>query len=488
MREIGEELDVATILEGDVQRAGDAVRINVQLIDAETDEHLWAEIYQRQLTAENMFAIQNEMATAIASALQATLSPQEIARLEEVPTRNTRAYELYLSALEEVQDVARRTELYGQAVAFDPQFALAWAGLSSAHGLMRNVLYDRTESRLSASLAAVQRALELDPDLPEAHLAMANYHYNERNSVRDYELALNELAIAEQGMPLDATPLNLRSQIFRRLGQWEQAEETIAQAFVLDPRNVRQQYNRGQNYHAVRDYAQADQYFARALELNPEFGQACAWRSQIPWHRDGDVTDMKAAYENPPFDLGDERYWLGWNAAIYERDYPKALMVLEGWESDEFTDQYTYALKTSLHGVTYQLAGQLGQAEVQFQSARGELEELLEGGIEDSRIYISLGEAMAALGEREGAISSARQAMEITPTSVDKFWGPIFQLDAVVRVFIPAGDYEAAIEELTRYFSSPGRWSIEGLARDPRLDPISDDPRFIALVEKYRRQ
>lgn len=178
MRQIGQELGVATILEGGVRRAGDTIRFNVQLIDAETDGHLWVETYDRQLTAENVFAIQREMATSIAEALQTTLSPAETARLAEVPTQNLEAYNFYLSGNDYIKRPDNLTayslaaQQYQRAVVEDPDFALAWAALARSHAGVYFFRVDASDSRREAARQAIERAFSLDANLPEAHLAM----------------------------------------------------------------------------------------------------------------------------------------------------------------------------------------------------------------------------------------------------------------------------------------------------------------------------
>jgi TolB-like protein/Flp pilus assembly protein TadD len=479
MREIGRELGVATILEGGVRRAGDTVRINVQLIDAQTDKNLWAETYDRQLTAQNVFAIQSEMATSIAGALQATLSPQEVARLNEVPTQSTRAYDFYLIG----NDYFRRPndptslplalQMYERAGEEDPEFAPAFAALSHAHSRFYWIGLDRTDSRLELAAEALHRAFDLAPDLPEAHLAAGEYYYR---GFRDYDRALEEYLIAERGMPGSAELAVARAEIYRRLGQWDHALANCEQAIDLDPRNPLVFFQHAYTSVSLRDYAQAELYVNRALEIGPDAPNAASLKANIPLYRDGDHPTL----------LIEGRFW-SWLAAIYKRDYGAELEYLDHWEIEIHSGSF-YIPKASLYGVTYQLAGQPELAEPHFQAARAQVEEALAANAEDPSHYIALGEVLAGLGEQESAVRAARQAIALRPTSIDAVDGPNIQLDGIIRVFMPAGDYDAAIEELDAYLAGPGMWSIEGLLPDPRLDPIRDDPRFQALVEKYKRQ
>ena len=491
MREIGSELGVATLLEGRVQRAGDMVRINIQLFDAQTDENLWAETYNRELTAENIFEIQAEMATAIASALQAAMTPQEVAQLGEIPTDSTRAYDFYLSGNDYYSHPDDRTfkplavQQYERAVAEDPSFALAWAALSRAHSLMYWYGVDRTEARLKMSLDAVEHAFEFAPNLPEAHVALGQYHYL---GFRDYPKALAELDIAEQGIPGASTLLELRAFIQRRMGAPEQFVITMGQAIERDPRNTDLLFQQATTYGLLRNYEQADQYYERALEIEPDNGLVYFFRAWSLIMGGGDITLAKAAAAKPPVDLGNRRYYLGWLAALYERDYSTALAYLDDLEAEaiEFNDRY-YS-KASFYGVTYSLAGQAEAGMEHFDAARTQVEAALKTSPEDARLYVALGELMAGLGETEQALDLARRATELMPKSRDSDSGAWIQSDLVRRVYIPVGAYAVGLQELDNYLSEPGLWSIEGLLPDPRLDPIREDPRFLALVEKYKRQ
>ncbi len=484
MREIGQELDVATILEGDVSRAGNTVRINVQLIDAETDEHLWAETYDRELTAENIFAIRSEMAISIAEALQTVLTPQEIAQLSEVPTQNSRAHDFYLIGNEyyDRNDLPLAEQMYARAVEEDSEFALAWAALSIVHSRIYTD-DERTDLRRRMAFEAVQAAFELVPDLPEAHFALGMYYYR---GFKDYDRALQEFGIAEPGMPGNWALVMSQAFVERRADQWDEALGSLERAIELDPRNVTPRFFKAQTYMAVREYEQADEYLARVLELAPDHALAHRAKVLIPLHRDGDVASAKALLARPFVPHGNGYYWLRWLTSLYDRDYGAAIEYLGGLD-DSVSLFDAYYARASLYGVTYQLTGAMDLARAYFQTARSQIENMLKSSPDDAYLHIALGEVLAGLGEHESAVNVARHGMELLSVSSDTLTGPVVQLGAVVRVFVSAQDHEAAIEELDAYLDVPGGWSIEGLLPDPRLDPIRDDPRFLALVEKYSR-
>ena len=491
MRTIGEELGVTTLLEGGVQRSGDSVRINVQLIDAATDGHLWAEIYDRTLTVENVFAIQSEMATAIASALEASLSPEEVARINAVPTQNTRAYDFYLSGNDYFNRPADVTfkplavEMYERAVAEDPEFALAWAALSRAHSSVHWYGVDRTPMRLEAAEQAVQRALAIAPDLPEAHLALGFYY---DLGFRDYARAQQEYTIAEQALPDDSYLIELTAYMQRRMGDYPAAVATFERLLARDPRNPDLLSQLANTLTGTGDYSAAQIYFERALQIAPDSSPAYLWLADIPVYRDGDVSILKAVAERPAMPIGEWREYNGWLAAIYERDYDTALAYIDRLETVAITFQLAYYPVPLLRGIAHQLAGRAELAEPAFQAARANVEAALAENPEDPRLHIALAQTLTGLGEFEAAEITAREALALMPRSKDDLSGRWHKVNAIIGVFAPSGNVEATVEELDAHLSAGSYWSIEGLLPNPRFDPVRDDPRFQALVERYRRQ
>jgi len=489
MRQIGRELGVATLLEGRVQRAGDRVRINVQLIDAEADEHLWAETYDRELTAGNVFGIQSEMAMEIADALHVVLSPEETERLADVPTENTRAYDFYLSGrdyftrINDSEFMPLAVQQFQRAVDEDPGFAVAWGALARAHMQMYLYALDRSAERLGLARTAVDRALELAPEAGEAHLALSNYLFIGQ---RDYAAALAELAIAERLMPGSSEIFENRAYIVRRDGDFDLAVASMERAIELDPRNIGVMFRQTGNYSLLRDYMQLERYLNRILEIAPDNQAARRREAEFVLWASGDFSRMKALASSGRLRSADAAF-VGWQAALYERDYSLALAYLDGWDIDVDNRQPFYVPKAAYYAVTYQVAEQPDRAAEEFNTARAYLEDALEAMPEDARVYVSLAEALAGLGEAESAARMARRAMELLPTSADAMVGPFIHEDAIRRVFAPLGDVETVVTELDAYASQPGWYSIEGLVADPRFDAMRSDPRFQAVVDRYRR-
>jgi TolB-like protein/Flp pilus assembly protein TadD len=490
MREIGAELRVATILEGGVQRLGDNVRINVQLIDAATDEHLWAETYDRALSAENIFAIQSEMATAIAEALQATLSPAEVARLNERPTQNTRAYDFYLSGngyyaqSDQIATIELAVDMYQRAVDEDPLFALAHARLSIAHSVVYWYSIDRTETRRELALAALERARDIRSGLPDVLLATAIYYYR---AFRDYERALAELVELESAMPGNSELYETRALIHRRLAHWDQSIADMERAIEFDPRNTLLMTEQARTFLYQRDYDEAERVLARVLAFAPDNATAQLIDEQIQFFTGGELPSL-SVLDGLPTALEDYGIWLQWTNEIYARDFMAAIDLLDAWERETVETVSEYAPKASLYGVTLVLSGRGDEAVTYLRDARAQIDTALASNVDDPRLHIALGEVLAGLGETDAAIAAAREGMALLETSRDALWGPAHRKNAIFRVFLPAGAHDLAIEELGLYFEGPGLWSIEGLLPDPKLDPIRDDPRFQALVDEYERQ
>src|SRR5216117_3883769 len=290
-REIGRALGVATLLEGSVRRIGNRVRVNVQLINANNDEHIWAEDYDRDLT--DVFAIQTDLSQKIASALQAKLSPNEKARLDNRPTQNPDAYLLFVQA----HDYANRTDmfhdtslkaepLFEQAIKLDPNFSLAYAGLSMVESWVYHS-FDPLPSRRDKARLNADEALRLQPALPEGHLALGfSYYYGDR----DYERALAEFEIAKRGLPNEAQAYMAIGAIQRRQDKWAESTANLEKAAELDPKNGSVLLNLAYSYMATRNFEAADKTFDRGIEASPESFGSRALKGEVAIRWKGDVS------------------------------------------------------------------------------------------------------------------------------------------------------------------------------------------------------
>jgi DNA-binding winged helix-turn-helix (wHTH) protein/tetratricopeptide (TPR) repeat protein len=421
-------------------------------------------------------------------------APDPVLRYSETPTANQRALDFYRSARNyewnggTVADVELAERLYQRAVGEDPEFALAWARLSILHIESYWFGRDRSDARRQRALEAAERALELQPALPDAHIAMGWYHHHGH---LDYEQALDELMVAAKSIPDDAGIHWRIAAVYRRSGQLVRALASFERAIELQPRDVLWRVEAAEVLVLLRDHASADRYFDQVLDLVPDDGPSLLWKAVLPLYGHGDVAALAAAADDPRFDAR-HRLWipralLGWTAALYERDYERALGYLDGWQDEAWSD-FTYVSKAGARAVTYELAGQPDEAQRQFEHARAHVETVLANDPENPLLLMALGEALAGLGEDRAARQAGRRAIELLEEINDSITAPAQRLDSVLRVLVPTGAVDMAFEELDTYLSNPGVWSIEGLLPDPRLDPIREDARFAELVEKHKRR
>jgi TolB-like protein/DNA-binding winged helix-turn-helix (wHTH) protein/Tfp pilus assembly protein PilF len=486
LREIGRELDVSNILEGSIQRSGDSVRINAQLIDARTDAHLWAERYDRDLTATNLFEIQSEMATAVAGALRAVLTPVEIERLNNPPTENTKAYNHYLLGSHYLRDAANGTSHESAAMEFQkavdegPEFALAWAWLGRAHSAVYFFM-DPTEARADLARNAIDNAFAVDPELPEAYFARGFYRYHVH---RDYGGALDEWSVAERGMAGDANIFQARGYVYGRMGDWERSLENFDEAIKLDPRNIENLANHAYTLARFHEYDDADLLYARIVEIEPGHPLGHGARANLAMWRDGNVEASRAMIDAAPNPFRPGR--LKWMQYMYERDYEAALALVEPWPVEVLANQRSFQPKSWFIATTLSVAGETEEIPEYLLDARNLTQQRLEERPNDWRALLSMADILALEGDAAGAAAYVKKAKDSLPLPIDAASGPHIGL-ASAFVFAAAGDADSAIAELDQYLSKPAVWSIEGLLPDPRLDTIREHPRFLELVDKYKR-
>ena len=491
-REVGKALGVSTILEGSVRRSGNRVRVNVQLIDAANDEHIWANNYDRDLN--DVFAIQTDLAKEIAGALQAKLSPSEKAQIERKPTQNGEAYlafiqahNLFVTEVEDIERLKQSEQLYARAIELDPKFALALARYSQLESWIVHT-FDPNRERRKKARALAEQALQLQPDLPEAHLALGfSQYYGDNN----FEAALKEFEIAQRGLPNDADGYLALGAIQRRLGKWSESTASLEKAASLNPKDSWVLQNLALNYEMLRDFDAANKTIDRGLQINPTGFGLWEIKSKLAIAEKGDLSVSERAFQTlKSIPLNDENKLriAGARADIFllERKYKEGLREAESLPDDLFGTGFEQHLsgKYYLIGFARKALQDEPAARAAFLKAKDLLEAQLKESPDAADIHIQLAKVLAYLGEKDAALAEARRASELLPESKDAFGGPEIAA-GVAEVHAILGDNGRAIEILDGLLNRPSAVTVQGLKVNPIWDPLRNDPRFQALIDKY---
>ena len=487
-REIGKALGVGTLLEGSVRRIGNRVRVNVQLIDASNDEHIWAEDYDRDLT--DVFAIQTDLAQKIASALQAKLSPTEKARLDNRPTQNPDAYLFFVQA----HEYANRTDMFNdtslkavplfeQAIKLDPTFALAFADLSTVESWIYHSFDPVPAWREKARLNA-DEALRLKPDLPEGHLALGfSYYYGDR----DYERALAEFETARRGLPNESQAYLAIGAIQRRQGKWTESTANLEKAATLDPKNTDILMQLCFSYMALRNFETADKMLDRVIAASPQSFQACALKGFMAVLWKGDLSAAEKVFSSVPHE-NDESGLTTWGRAwilTLEQKFPDALQLLEQFPGETMYSTTTAPCpKVFAKGLIHLLQGDKTKATAEFEKAREISEKLIREAPGDAARHAQHGRILAALGQKQEAIAEGKRAVELLPESQDALDGPQCT-SALAEIYACTGEFDEAFGLLDHLFAIPCNLTVPMFKLDPAWDPLRKDPRYQALIDKY---
>jgi len=488
--EIGRQLGVAHILEGSVQKIGDAVRVNVQLIKAANDSHLWADTFDRKLT--DIFSVESEVAKAIADQLQVKLTGREEQVIAAKPTDNPAAYDAYLrgrafsggSPFDE-SNVERTIQSYQEAVKLDPNFGLAWARLSCAQSLSYWHGYDPSPAALAAAKDAANRALALDPDVPETHLALGYYRYYCQH---DFTGGLTEFQQAEKGLPNNVDIIFAIALIQRRLGHWDEAIAEARRAIELDPRNTTAYEVLAATYGNLRRFPEALATADRVLALEPTNARVLGGKASVFWET-GDLEAVERLLANPdtePLVEGSSNVPVRGVQALFQRRYAAAIEILSSAVAAQTKRGEPSDDEKLLLGLSQQRAGDVAAARATYQEAVQDIQRELEKVAPSSYVaasrYSRLGVAYAGLGEADSAIAEGQKAMAIHPTSKDALEGPAVE-ENMARIYALLGDADHAIPILERLLRIPAFAITPALLRlDPVWDQIRDDPRFQELV------
>jgi TolB-like protein/Flp pilus assembly protein TadD len=490
--EIGRQLRVSNVLEGSVQKVGDRVHINVQLIQADNDAHLWAQSYDRQLT--DIFGVEGEVAKRIAESLQATLSPQEKARVETKPTTNADAYVVYLRARDYqtrpdnlLQDFQSAINLYDQAIKLDPNFALAHARLSATTSQLYH-FFEPTETWKQKAHAEAVESLRLQPNLGEGHLALALYHYYMEG---DYDAALRELALATEALPNDGDVGLYTAAVLRRSGHWTQALAAYQHAEQIDPRNSVTLYDAAQTYFGVRDWPAAVKGMDRVLALAPDSVNVKIQRAYMEFFRKGSTAPIKTVLESfaPNLDPDGIVTFSRWDVALMDRDPDAAERALTSARLENFVAPTGVPLpKTYLAGCVALMRNDAALAQHEFEAARPMLEQIVMKSPQDGVRHAQLGLLYALMGRKEDALREGQRGAELTPVSKDTVNGATVQ-GFLALIYARNGDADRAVELVERLLTTPfavdyadDSITLSDLRQRWEWDPLRNDPRFQKIL------
>ncbi len=494
LREIGRQLGVAHVVEGSVQRAANKVRVIAQLIDARNDAHLWGQTYDRDLA--DVFAIQSEIAKGIADQLQAKLSPNEKKAIEQPPTTDLAAFDLYsraksllitvgFSATSE-PDLRKAIELLDEAVKRDPSFFDAYCQLAYAHEQLYAVRgSDHTPARLALAEAAVQAATRLRPDAAERHLARAQYLYY---GLRDYAGALAELETARRALPNDPLLFELTGYILRRRGQQEQGVQNMQRAVELDPRNFFTLQQIALSYQFLGHYAEAIAALDRALAIVPDNVETRAGRGlfYLCWNGDTrplhQTIDAILAQGSAVISNAADSWFF---CALAERDPAAAERALVAAGDNPCWNEGVINLSRSFgEGLLARMTKDEARARTAFEAARAQQEKIVQAQPDYGPTLCVLGLIDAALGQKDLAMDEGRRAIALTPVEKDLINGSrVLQYFAITAAW--AGDKELALPQLEAGLRAPAAsqmLSYGALKLHPLWDPLRGDPRFEKIV------
>jgi TolB-like protein/Tfp pilus assembly protein PilF len=499
LREIGEQLGVAHVLEGSVQRTGNRVRVNAQLVDARTDRHVWAQTYDRDLA--DVFAIQSEIAKTIADQLQAKLSPSEKSAIERPPTADLAAFDLYtraenllLTAAESgagKADSLQAIDLLNQAVARAPSFFQAYCRLAEAHDGLYSSGYDHTSARLALADAAIAAASRLRPNAGETHVARARNIYQ---GYRDYNGALAELELARQTLPNDSRVFELTGYIQRRQpGRYEESTRTLERAIDLDPRNVvLLQQIAAFNYPRLRRYADAKSAWDRLLAITLDDVSAKADRAMVDFEWKGDIRPLHQMIDairatNPAAIQRIAERWI--LCALAERDAAAAnnALIASGENPIGLGSENVSFNRSFVEGVVARVTKDDAKARSAFTAARAEQEKIVQAQPNYGPALCVLGLIDAGLGRKEEALREGRRAVELLPVEKDAPEGvDMIKYLAMIAAWI--GDKDLACEQLAIAIRGPSSLSYGQLKLMPLWDPLSGDPCFDKIVASLAPQ
>jgi len=488
MAEIGRDLGVSFVLEGTVRwdpsSGSNRVRVTPRLVRVAADKQMWSESYDKQL--DEIFAVQTDIAERVVNALDLTLGAGERAALQTRPTENLEAYQAYLRGRENSardyysrENRLRTVSILEEAVALDPDFALAWAALSEEHSYIYHLGYDATQARRDEARRTVDRALQIHPNLPEAHLARGLYFYR---CYREYEQAIAELEIAARGLPNDSRIFEAIGAIRRRQGRWDEAISNSSEAGRLNPRDATTFWDLGVTYLCVGRYEEAIASCDRSIAIDPGQSVAFAIKAVAYWQTQ-DLESSRRTLEAIPTAGNPFAEWFYVLQETLERDYQAALRRARAFPVEMFQSPTSVLPKPGIEAWVLELSNRKDEARPLFERSLSILELEMARTPDDARIHSTMGVTLAYLGRGKEAIEFGKRAVDLYPSSLDAFHGPSHELD-LARIYTIVGEDDLAIDLLEKLVSRPSGARFGFLPSAPLWDRLRDNPRFEAVVKR----
>ena len=481
--EIGEELNVNYLVEGSIGFEENQIKIWIQLINANKDEHIWSEDFISE--KRQIFAIQSEIAKTLAEELKTTLSPEEINNIEHKPTENTDAYQAYIRGryyANQPHYIPENWEQallnYQDAVEIDTTFALAYGGLAKSHALYRYLRWDLSESRLKNAENAAEKALKYGNDQPEVHLAIGYYYLY---AYRDQVEKEKHWDIAARGLPNNTEIMVAKAAGLETQGKWEEANKMLQKAGELDPNNAAIHSDLGTNFWWLRAYPEAVEATNKAITLSPNEQWPYISKAYTIWAWKGPNQQSRNALKQIDPKNGWYNYMWFWQE-VGEGNYDAALQLMTDTSSAWAVKNKAWARPKSLYaGFIYQYLDKQDLAKEYFQAAAGFLEERVNAVPDDPRFHGSLAMAYAGLGLKEKAKEEVEKARDLLPLSEDAIYGSTTQLDLAV-IYIMTGELDLAMKQMEYIVSFPNYMSATWIEWDFRFTPLKIHPGYEALL------
>jgi serine/threonine-protein kinase len=487
---IGKELNVNYLVEGSVGRDGNNLIIRVSLTDSKADKQIWSHDYTSEMV--QLFSVQSEIAKEIASELKAELTPDEIKKIEKKPTENLEAYSYYQQGnyyywnCSKYGDDRTAIELYEKAIGLDPGFALAYTGIARCLLDQYWNFQDYSEGILRKSKVAIDKAFQIDSDLPGAHLALGIYYFF---GCLNYPEALNQFEQVLKYQPKNPEVIYWSAAVHRRAGNWEMAKSEFEKALGLNPGIVDIAENAGVTFDLLRDFSKAEEYYNMSIMLHPDYVYSYVDLSRMYLRWQGDTIKAREVLgncaRNNKNSMSDSLI-IETNVLIdiYEGKYEDALKNISLFKYDVIQSQDYFRPKYLYNATIYGLMNKPELEHVNYDSAMVFLKYRMVNMPDDPRLYSSLGIVYAGLGLKEKAIEAGKRGMELLPINKDALRG-VFRVEDLALIYVMVGKYDDAIRQIKYLLTIPGFLSTKILEIDPRWAPLRNQPEFKKMMESY---